>query len=181
MLLQVKGIDTYYGSSHILHKTSFDADAGQIVAIIGRNGVGKTTLVRSIMGLTPPRTGSILFRGVEIAGLSPYRISRLGIGLVPQGRHVFSSLYVKEHFDLSPHRRAPRAWTPQKILATFPPLAKVLNSRSGKLSGGEQQMLASARALSSDPDLVLMDEPTEGLAPLRVQELGAVLADLRGS
>ena len=179
MILEVKNIDTFYGSSHVLQSVSLSAAAGQIVAIIGRNGVGKTTLVRSIMGLTPPRKGSILYRGVEVARMSPYRISRMGIGLVPQGRHVFSSLNVSEHFDILPNRKHKREWTVDKILQTFPPLQKVLYSRAGKLSGGEQQMLASSRALSNDPDLLLMDEPTEGLAPIRVQDLARVLRDLR--
>lgn len=181
MLLEVKEINTYYGSGHVLQNLSLEADVGQIVAIIGRNGVGKTTLVRSIMGLTPPRRGSILYRGKEIARLSPYKISRFGIGLVPQGRHVFPSLNVAEHFELSYRRSESREWTVRKILETFPPLQKVFYSRSGKLSGGEQQMLASGRALSNDPDLILMDEPTEGLAPVRVQDLAAVLRRIRNS
>jgi branched-chain amino acid transport system ATP-binding protein len=181
VLLELKAVNTYYGSSHVLQNVSLVAEAGQIVAIIGRNGVGKTTLVRSIMGLTPPRNGSILYCGQEIAGLSPYAISKLGIGLVPQGRYVFRSLDVIEHFDVSPLAKKNREWTKEKILTTFPSLNRVLRSRAGKLSGGEQQMLASARALANDPKLILMDEPTEGLAPIRVQDLAAVLRDLRDS
>jgi len=180
-LLELRAVNTHYGSSHVLQNVSLGAETGQIVAIIGRNGVGKTTLVRSIMGLTPPRNGSILYRGKEISGLSPYAISKLGIGLVPQGRHVFRSLAVIEHFDLSPLAKKNREWTVEKVLATFPPLNRVLRSRAGKLSGGEQQMLASGRALSNDPDLILMDEPTEGLAPIRVQDLAGVLRNLRDS
>jgi branched-chain amino acid transport system ATP-binding protein len=186
MILEVRDVHTYYGQSHVLQGVSLDVPEGRVVALLGRNGVGKTTLMRSIIGFTPPRRGSILYRGRDIAGLASHRIARLGIGLVPQGRRVFPSLDVGEHLTVNargPARgsAAPRgaAWTLDRVLGLFPRLRERLRNRGNALSGGEQQMLATGRALVTNPDLLLMDEPTEGLAPLIVRELGRIIADLR--
>jgi branched-chain amino acid transport system ATP-binding protein len=178
-MLVVDDIHTYYGDSYVLQGLSLRVEKGQIVAIIGRNGMGKTTLVRSVMGLTPPRRGTIEFQGVRISGLSPYQINRLGIGIVPQGRRIFSSLSVAEHLRLAFRRRKAVIWTVDRILELFVPLQRLMSVRAGKLSGGEQQMLANGRALAGNPNLILMDEPTEGLAPIRARELARILLDLR--
>lgn len=182
-MLQVDDIHTYYGKSWVLQGVSLHVPEGRVVAVLGRNGMGKTTLIRSIMGLTPPRSGEIRLRGQPIHRLPPYRISRLGIGLVPQGRRVFPSLRVREHLETAARSR-PRAdgaepWNEERVLHMFPQLTQRLDHTAGKLSGGEQQMLAVARALMGNPDLLLLDEPTEGLAPLRVRELGELLGQLK--
>jgi branched-chain amino acid transport system ATP-binding protein len=179
-MLRVEEIHTYYGDSYVLQGLSLAVEEGQIVAILGRNGMGKTTLVRSIIGMTPPRRGSIFFKGKQIAGSSPYDIAQLGIGLVPQGRRVFASLNVREHFELAHRARGQETWTIERLFELFAPLQKLQFACAGKLSGGEQQMLANGRALARNPDLILMDEPTEGLAPIRVRELGRILRELRG-
>ena len=186
MILEIRDVHTYYGQSHVLQGVSLDVPEGRVVALLGRNGVGKTTLMRSIMGFTPPQRGSIVYRGLPIAGLPSYRIARLGIGLVPQGRRVFPSLDVGEH--LSVNARPPGGarpattgapWSLQRVLGLFPRLRERLRNRGNALSGGEQQMLATGRALVTNPDLLLMDEPTEGLAPLIVRELARIITNLR--
>jgi branched-chain amino acid transport system ATP-binding protein len=158
---------------------TLELQPGQIVALLGRNGVGKTTLVRSIVGLTPPRRGRILFRNCDITYMPAHRIARMGIGLVPQGRHVFRSLTVKEHLQVTARGRG--QWDFAGVVALFPNLAARLRNLAGKLSGGEQQMLAAARALIGNPELLLMDEPTEGLAPMMVRELGRTIASLKAA
>lgn len=178
-MLCVEDIHTYYGDSYVLQGLSLRVDERQIVAILGRNGMGKTTLVRSIMGLTPPRRGSIHFRDKPITGISAYDVAQLGISLVPQGRRVFASLNVREHLDLAHRARGGNVWTVDHLFEQFVPLQKLKSARAGRLSGGEQQMLANARALARNPDLILMDEPTEGLAPIRVRELGRIMQGLR--
>jgi branched-chain amino acid transport system ATP-binding protein len=173
-MLQVRDIHTYIGESHILQGVSLEVPKGKLVTLLGRNGMGKTTLISSIIGFRPIRTGSILFEGREIGKLPAHRIVRLGIGLVPQGRRVFSSLTVKENLDV-PYKCPPqreREFTPERIYQIFPSLAARKDHRGGKLSGGEQQMLATGRGLVSRPKLLLMDEPSEGLAPLLVRKLG---------
>jgi len=182
--LLVRDIHTYYDTSHILQGVSLDVPAGQIVAMLGRNGAGKTTLVRSIVGVTPPARGSIHYRGVNLAGRPAHFITSRGIALVPQGRRIFASLSVRENLDLGvrpPGDAHARAWTLDRIFGLFPILLERQNQPGITLSGGEQQMLACARALLGNPSLLLMDEPSEGLAPQKVRELGAVMAELKRS
>ena len=178
-LLQIQDVHTYYGKSYILQGISLEVESGRVVALLGRNGVGKTTLIRSIFGLTPPRTGTIRFKGRSIVGLPPHRISRTGIRLIPQGRRIFPSLTVDENLRVALRTRDGIGWTIARVLATFPRLRERMRTGAGKLSGGEQQMLACGRALVGNPELLLMDEPTEGLAPLMVAELGRVIEQLK--
>ena len=176
-MLSVRDIHTYYGESYILQGVSLEVKPGQVVGLLGRNGVGKTTLVRSIVGLTPPRSGTIIFNDADISRMPAHRIARLGIGLVPQGRRVFRSLTVKEHLQVT--ARGTGDWSFEAVVSLFPNLQSRLRSLAGKLSGGEQQMLAAGRALVGNPSLLLMDEPTEGLAPLMVRELGRTIEALK--
>src|SRR5713226_1448908 len=179
-LLQLDGVNTYYGDSHILHDVSLAVAAGQVLTILGRNGAGKTTALKSIIGVVKPRSGSVSFGGNEMTSLSPYRIARAGIGYVPETRGIFPSLSVLENLTLAA-RRAPTAngWTLERVYALFPRLAERRASGGATLSGGEQQMLSMARALLTNPRLLLLDEPTEGLAPLIVAEIEAVLRHLK--
>jgi len=176
-MLAVEGIHTFYGPSHILHGVSLTVDEGQIVAVVGRNGMGKTTLIRSVAGLTPPRDGSIVYRGQEIRGLPPHVIARMGMGLVPQGRRVFPSLTVDENLHVA--ARGPGRWTAETVYGLFGRLAERRRHRGTQLSGGEQQMLSIGRALMTNPRCLLMDEPSEGLAPLLVEQVGRVLLELK--
>jgi branched-chain amino acid transport system ATP-binding protein len=176
--LEVRDIHTYYGESYVLQGISLRVPRGSVVAVLGRNGVGKTTLIRSISGLTAPRRGQIVFNGQDITHLPVFRIARMGLGLVPQGRRIFPSLTVKECLQVS-SRGKNREWTVEKIISLFPRLGERLGHLGGKLSGGEQQMLAMGRALLGNPEVVLMDEPTEGLAPIPVQQLGQTIRQLK--
>ncbi len=176
-MLEVAGVHTYYGESHVLQGVSLTVGAGEAVAILGRNGAGKTTLIRSIIGFTPPRRGAVRFRGQDITRWASYRLTALGLALVPQGRRVFPSLSVRENLEVA--RRGDGLWSLERVYTVFPRLRERERNRANKLSGGEQQMLAIGRALMSNPDLLLMDEPTEGLAPLIVREVGQVMRDLR--
>jgi branched-chain amino acid transport system ATP-binding protein len=176
-VLEVEGLHTYYGGSHVLQGVSLAVGARQVVAILGRNGMGKTTLMRSIIGFTPPRRGTVRFKGEEITARPPFRMTALGIALVPQGRRVFPSLSVRENLEVA--RRGDGAWNLERVYSVFPRLREREKNRANKLSGGEQQMLAIARALMSNPELLLMDEPTEGLAPLLVREVARVIGELR--
>jgi branched-chain amino acid transport system ATP-binding protein len=188
-LLSVQDIHTYYGDSYVLQGLSLDLYEGQIVAILGRNGMGKTTLVRSIAGLTPPRRGDILLRGESIVNMKPHRIARRGMAIVPQGRRIFKSLTVRENLMLpiSGAAGGPKSgngtgtpeWEFDEVLAQFPQLQARIKNLGSALSGGEQQMLAIGRALMSNPDLILMDEPSEGLAPRLVQQIGEIMLDLK--
>jgi branched-chain amino acid transport system ATP-binding protein len=182
VMLRVDGIHTYYGDSHVLQGVSLEVRPGTVAALLGRNGMGKTTLIRSIIGFARPRRGQVLFGDREITRLPSHEIARLGIGLVPQGRRIFSSLTVLEHLSVAARRDGAQdapAWTPERVLELYPRLRERQGHRGSMLSGGEQQMLAIARALTTNPRLLLMDEPSEGLAPLLVRELGASIGRLR--
>jgi branched-chain amino acid transport system ATP-binding protein len=176
-VLAVSGVHTYYGDSHVLHGVSLAVAPGEVVAILGRNGMGKTTLIRSVIGFTPPRRGGVRFRGEDVTGLAPFRRVERGMALVPQGRRMFVSLSVRENLDVA---RAGRGrWDRERVYGLFPRLRERASNRASKLSGGEQQMLAIGRALMSNPTMLLMDEPTEGLAPLLVREVGRVIGELK--
>jgi len=176
-VLEVDGIHTYYGESHVLHGISLRVDPGEVLAILGRNGMGKTTLIRSIVGFTPPREGHVRYKGVDITRRPPFRMVDMGMALVPQGRRVFPSLSVRENLEVARHGQG--RWSLEQVYALFPRLRERAANRANKLSGGEQQMLAIGRALMSNPELLLLDEPTEGLAPLLVREVGRVIAELK--
>jgi branched-chain amino acid transport system ATP-binding protein len=183
-MLNVIDLHTYYGASHVLQGVTMHVDAGRVTAVLGRNGVGKTTLVRSLVGLTPARAGGIEFNGHEITRLSTYRICTLGISLVPQGRRIFPSLTVEENLAIAARTPASLAaarhnWDVDKAYAVFPRLSERRGHRGNELSGGEQQMLAIARALVANPLLLIMDEPTEGLAPMLVAEVGQLIRRLK--
>ena len=177
-MLSVKGLSTHYGQSHILQGVDLELGRGRIAAILGRNGVGKTTTVKSIMGLVPPTGGNIALDGTAIAGWPPHRIARAGVSWVPEGRLIFPDLSVIENIKVG-ERKPAKDWTLDRLLELFPSLAARRTNRGSQLSGGEQQMLAIARALVSDPKLVLLDEPSQGLAPLVVRELARVIRLLR--
>jgi len=179
-ILSVDDIHTYYGESYILQGLSLKVETASVAALVGRNGMGKTTIMRSIIGFTPPRRGKIYFKGKDITGLQSYRICREGLSLIPQGRHIFPSLTVKENLMIAARNTGrEQAWDVEKVISFFPPLKERLNNRGSQLSGGEQQMLAIARALISNPDFVLMDEPSEGLAPLVIRDIGHVIKQLK--
>jgi branched-chain amino acid transport system ATP-binding protein len=179
-VLQVNDIHTWYGDSYILQGVSLEVKDGTCVALLGRNGMGKTTTIRSIMGLTPPKKGSIQFDGTELVGLSTYKIARLGIGLIPQGRLIFSSLSVLENLKMAARSSGKKdPWTLEKVFEVFPKLAERRKNKGNLLSGGEQQMLTIGRALMTNPDLLLFDEPSEGLAPVVVDEVFRVIQRLK--
>lgn len=178
-MLQIVDIHTYYGDSYVLQGVSLEVAQGSVVALLGRNGVGKTTLIRSIVGFTPARRGAILFNGRDITRMDSYKIIKLGMSLVPQGRRVFPSLTVKENLAIAERCSDTRRWDFSKIYALFPRLEERRDQRASTLSGGEQQMLAIARALISNPLFILMDEPTEGLAPVLVREVGDAILRMK--
>ena len=181
-MFQVENLHVGYHSSHVLEGVSLSVDGGESVALLGRNGMGKTTLVRAICGLKPPTItqGSVLLDGQELVGLAPYRIARAGVGLVPQGRQVFGSLTVDENLRIIQKRRGRLAqdWTVEKVFGFFPRLKERAPQKGGTLSGGEQQMLAIGRALMSRPKLLLLDEPSLGLAPILVQQIFAIIGEI---
>jgi branched-chain amino acid transport system ATP-binding protein len=179
--LRLEGVDSFYGDSHVLQGVSFSLEAGKLMALLGRNGAGKTTCISSIIGLVPPRWGKITLFDEEISGLQPENISRKGVGLVPQGRRIFPSLNVRENLTVARQRErgAAKPWTLDRVFDMFPRLSERQNQMAGSLSGGEQQMLAIGRALMGNPRVLLMDEPSEGLAPLIVAEVGRTIARLR--
>lgn len=180
-MLEVRDLHSYYGDAHVLHGVSLDVAEGEVVALLGRNGMGKTTLIRSIMRLAQPmvREGSLRWRGQELVGLRPHEVAQRKIALVPQGRRLFPSLTVLEHLTMLKPERDTSGWTVAKIFEMFPRLAERKHHRGNQLSGGERQMLAVGRALVIDPVLVLMDEPSEGLAPVMVQHLEGIIAGLK--
>lgn len=181
-MLEVVNVDTYYGERQVLYEVSLKVPQGSIVAMLGRNGMGKTTIIRTIMGLTPPRKGEIRFNGEEISVLEPNQIARKGIALVPQGRGIFPSLSVKENCTIAARNCDKRgSWTLERIYQLFPILKERAKLYGNLLSGGEQQMLTIARALMTNPNMLIMDEPSEGLAPLVVREISKIIGQLRGS
>jgi branched-chain amino acid transport system ATP-binding protein len=180
-MLELEDVHTYYGNSHVLQGISFSVPEGKCLALLGRNGAGKTTTIHSIAGLIPPHKGSIRFDGREISNQPSFRISRLGIGLVPQGRRIFPSLTVKENLTLpAPESQSTASnWELKEVYELFPDLREQEHSMGNELSGGQQQMLAVGRALMSNPKLMLMDEPSEGLAPIIIEQLGGVIRQLK--
>ena len=176
-MLRIEGLNTHYGASHILQGVDLHVSKGRICALLGRNGVGKTTMVRTIMGLVRPTSGKILLDGEDIAGWPPHLVARAGVAYVPEGRLIFPDLSVLENIRVG-ERKPARTWTLERVLDLFPSLRERAGNRGWQLSGGEQQMLAIARALVSDPRVVLLDEPSQGLAPLVVRELAEVIKRL---
>jgi branched-chain amino acid transport system ATP-binding protein len=182
MILKVKDINTFYGTSHILFDVSISVDRSEVVCLLGRNGAGKTTTMRSLMGLTPPRSGSVQFHGEEMRGKAPYYIAQKGMGYVPDNRLIFPDLTTRENLELA--RKVPKnfdgePWTVNGIYALFPLLKRLDKRLGGYLSGGEQQMLTVGRTLMGNPDLLLLDEPVEGVAPLVVKDLGEQILKLK--
>ena len=180
-LLAVKDINTFYDKSHIIKDVSFTVKEGEVVSLVGRNGAGKTTILRSIMGLTPPRSGEVIFGGRPINRLQPFQLVRLGIGFVFEDRRVFSTLSVRSNLEISAMESKERQhpWTYERVMDVFPMLKGLQNRRGMNLSGGEQQLLVIARALMGNPTLLLLDEPSEGLAPLIVKSLGDLFREVR--
>jgi branched-chain amino acid transport system ATP-binding protein len=177
MILEIRGIDTFYGLGHILHGLSLGVAEGEVVALLGRNGAGKTTTLRSVSGLTPPKRGEILYKGRDIAGLGAHRVSRIGIAMVPETRDIFSYLTARENLAIA--RRRGSRWQMETVLERFPGLRQRLDSKGRELSGGEQEMLAIARALMTGPELLLLDEPSQGLAPLVVSAVMETIRELK--
>lgn len=183
MLLEVKNLNTYYGESRVLQDMSLDVDQGEIVALLGRNGMGKSTTLKSIIGLVTPRSGTVVYKGENITGYPPYRVAKSGIGYVPEERWIFPTLTVIENLAMGIKggkidKKDPNAWTVEKIFEHFPSLEKRRKSKGANLSGGEQQMLAIGRSLMGNPELILVDEPTEGLAPLLKKEVRDMLESI---
>jgi branched-chain amino acid transport system ATP-binding protein len=176
-MIELERVNTYYGLGHILHDLSLRVGESEVVALLGRNGAGKTTTLRSITGLTAPRTGAIRYKGRNIAGLDAHQVSRLGIALVPETRDIFSFLTARENLSIA--RRKGSRWDVDSVLERFPSLKTRLNNKGRELSGGEQQMLAIARALLTGPDLLLLDEPSQGLAPMVVNTVMSTINDLK--
>lgn len=181
--LMVEDVHSYYGDAHVLDGVSLHVNQGEIVALLGRNGMGKTSLISSIMGLAEPQVkqGSIMWQGQELRGLQPHEIARRKIALVPQGRRLFPSLNVTEHLTMLKSRDSKKGWTIERIFELFPRLEERKHHSGNQLSGGERQMLAIARALMIDPELILMDEPSEGLAPVMVQHLESIIIELKAA
>lgn len=182
-LIQAAGLNTHYGQSHILRGIDFTVGQGQTIGLMGRNGMGKTTLLKSIMGIVKPSGGSVQIKGQTMTGASPYEVARQGIAYVPEGRGIFGNLSVKENLVMAarPGTRGQRDWTYDRVLETFPRLAERLNHGGQQLSGGEQQMLTIGRALMTNPDVLILDEATEGLAPLIAREIWRICGLIRES
>jgi branched-chain amino acid transport system ATP-binding protein len=180
MMLAVEGIHTFYGLSHILFGVSLRVEPGEVVCLLGRNGAGKTTTMKSIMGLTPPKQGSIRFKDEDITGRQPYLLARKGIAYVPDDRRIFADLTVRENLEIAERKgRGAEGWDMGRVFELFPALKNIQSRKGGCLSGGEQKMLAIARALMGNPDLLLLDEPTEGLAPVLVRALEEQIISLK--
>jgi len=179
VILEIKEIHTYYGTSHILFGVSMEIEQGEAVCLLGRNGAGKTTTLRSIIGLTAPRSGSIKFNGKEIAGTPPYRIAPLGVGFVPDDRRIFPALTVRQNILIARRQKEGAIWNLDRIYGLFPKLKQLDNHMGTQLSGGEQQMLTIARTLMTNPQLLLLDEPGEGLAPLVIKAMEEQLGEIK--
>ncbi|MEE9418143.1 MAG: ABC transporter ATP-binding protein [Desulfatiglandaceae bacterium] len=183
MLLEVKDLNTYYGASHVLQDMSLAVDQGELVALLGRNGMGKSTAMKSIMGLVKPKSGTVIYKGKDIAGYPPYKIARGGIGYVPEERRIFPNLSVLDNLAMGIKggkidKGNPDAWTADRIFEQFPVLKARRNQKGSLLSGGEQQMLSISRSLMGNPELLMVDEPTEGLAPILTKEVRDMLEDI---
>lgn len=180
-LLSIEGLDAFYGRAHILYGVDLELGRGEVMALLGRNGAGKSTTMKAVMGLVPPASGKIMFEGRQVAGLEPFEIARLGIGYVPEDRRVFSELTVMENLAVGARPARPGAphWTPERLFALFPNLGRMKDRPGAAMSGGEQQMLTIARTLMGNPSLVLLDEPSEGLAPVIVEEMAKTILALK--
>lgn len=180
-MLEIEGLNAYYGRAHILHGVGFSMGRGEVLALMGRNGAGKSTTMKAVMGLVPPQAGRITFEGHTIVGREPFEIARLGIGYVPEERRVFSELSVMENLSVAqrPKREGAPHWTPERLFQLFPNLGRMRDRPGGAMSGGEQQMLTIARTLMGNPKLVLLDEPSEGLAPVIVEEMAKTILALK--
>lgn len=176
-ILEVDGLNTFYGKSHILHGVSLKVEQGELVALLGRNGAGKTTTMRSIMSLTPPKAGNVKLFGKDLTRVSPHKVARAGVGYVPEGRKIFGHMTVHENLQVPPGTGGP--WNIDTVYKLFPRLHERRGSRGGRLSGGEQEMLAIARALLLNPKLLILDEPSQGLAPVIVQEVMRTIARMK--
>jgi branched-chain amino acid transport system ATP-binding protein len=185
-VLSVESLSAWYGAARILYDLSFEVGRGEVVALMGRNGAGKSTTIKSVMGLVPQRKGKVTFEGADISGLKPFEIARRGLGYTPEDRRIFVDLTVMENLDIGRQGkrrfadgRAAPSWTPEKVFALFPNLAEMQNRLGGRMSGGEQQMLTVARTLMGNPLLVLLDEPSEGVAPLIVEQMANTIVELK--
>jgi branched-chain amino acid transport system ATP-binding protein len=176
-MLEVRGLCAGYGAARVLFDVSLEVRRGEVVALLGRNGAGKSTTLKAIMGLVPPRSGSVLLDGRNIAGLQPYEIARLGLGYVPEDRRIFTDLTVAENLEVG--RKATGAWTEDRLFALFPALGRMRERPGGRMSGGEQQMLCIARTLAGNPSAILLDEPAEGLAPVVVDAIAKAIGELK--
>ena len=180
-MLSVENLNAYYGRAHILADVSFAVPKGEVVVLLGRNGAGKSTTMKAVMGLVPPAGGRVVFEGIDIAGQQPFEIARLGLGYVPEERRIFAELTVAENLEVGsrPVRAGAPQWALEKLFALFPNLARMQDRLGGQMSGGEQQMLTIARTLMGNPSLVLLDEPSEGLAPVIVEQMARTILDLK--
>ncbi|WP_293448051.1 ABC transporter ATP-binding protein [Planktotalea sp.] len=180
-MLEIKGINSFYGKAHVLRDLSFDVERGQVVALLGRNGAGKTTTMKSVMQLVVPESGSVTFQGVEITRMAPHKVAKMGLGYVPEERRIFTDLTVMENLEVGrqPARAQAVTWNEDMLFDMFPNLAERRTNRGKELSGGEQQMLTIARTLMGNPSLILLDEPSEGIAPVIVEEMARVILKLK--
>ena len=183
VLLDARDLHVYFGASHVLHGVDFHVSEGEAVGLMGRNGMGKTTLLKSLIGLVRPRSGDVRFRGSLVTGVAPWRVARRGVALVPEGRGIFPNLNVRENLSMAARRglNGRSEWTYDRVLATFPRLSERLRHSGAQLSGGEQQMLTIGRALLTNPDLLFLDEATEGLAPMIAHEIWRIIREIRAS